>query len=89
MVRFLARAKDLPLLHTIQTDYGSYSMGTGDSLHGGKAAEAYHSPSSSAEVKNGGAIPSLLHTSSWSGALLIKHRDNITFFTFSILQMSG
>jgi hypothetical protein len=30
--------------------------------------EADHSPSSSAEVKNGGAIPSLPRTSSWRGA---------------------
>jgi hypothetical protein len=30
--------------------------------------EAEHSPSSSAEAKNGGAIPSLPHTSSWRGA---------------------
>jgi hypothetical protein len=30
--------------------------------------EADHSPPSSAEVKNGGAIPPLPHTSSWHGA---------------------
>jgi hypothetical protein len=30
--------------------------------------EAGHSPPSSAKVKNGGAIPSLFHTSSWRGA---------------------
>jgi hypothetical protein len=29
--------------------------------------ESYHSPPSSAEVKNGGAIPSFHHTSSWRG----------------------
>jgi hypothetical protein len=29
--------------------------------------EADHSPISSAELKNGGAIPSLSHTSSWRG----------------------
>jgi hypothetical protein len=36
--------------------------------------EADHSPASSAEVKNGGAIPPLLHMSSLRGASLIKHR---------------
>jgi hypothetical protein len=41
--------------------------------------EADHSPSSSAEVKNGGTIPPLLHTSSWCGAYLIEHRDIFTF----------
>jgi hypothetical protein len=30
--------------------------------------EADHSPPSSAKVKNRGAVPSLLHTSSWRGA---------------------
>jgi hypothetical protein len=30
--------------------------------------EAAHSPPSTAEVKNGGAIPPLPHTSSWRGA---------------------
>jgi hypothetical protein len=45
-------------------------MGTGGSFPGGKAAgrEADHSPLSSAEVKNGGAVPPLPHTSSWHGA---------------------
>jgi hypothetical protein len=43
------------------------------------AREADHSPPSSAEVKNDGAIPPLPHTSSWRGASLIKHRDNFKF----------
>jgi hypothetical protein len=43
---------------------------------GGKAD---HSPTSSAQVKNGGAIPSLRHTSSWPDAQLMNHRDNFTF----------
>jgi hypothetical protein len=30
--------------------------------------EADHSPLSSAEVKNGGAVPPILHMSSWHGA---------------------
>jgi hypothetical protein len=41
--------------------------------------EADHSPPSSAEVKSGGAIPSLSHMSSRRGAELIKHRENFTF----------
>jgi hypothetical protein len=34
----------------------------------GLGREADHSPPSSAEVKNDGAIPPLSHTSSWRGA---------------------
>jgi hypothetical protein len=41
--------------------------------------EADHSPPSTAEVKNGGAIPSLLHMSLCHSAYLIKYRDNFTF----------
>jgi hypothetical protein len=56
-------------------------MGTGSCFPGGEAtgAETDHSPPCSAEVNNGGAIPSLPHTSPWRGAELIKHRDNFTF----------
>jgi hypothetical protein len=41
---------------------------------------------SSAEVKNGGAVSPLLHTSWWRGAELIKHRDNVTFLLIGLLQ---
>jgi hypothetical protein len=41
--------------------------------------EADHSPPSSAEVKNGGATPVLLNTSSWRRAYLIKSMDNFAF----------
>jgi hypothetical protein len=37
--------------------------------------EAENSPSSSAEVKSGGAIPPLPHTSSWRSALLVNARS--------------
>jgi hypothetical protein len=37
--------------------------------------EAVHSPPSTPEVKNGGAVPPLSHMSSWPSAELIKHRD--------------
>jgi hypothetical protein len=58
----------------ISTGYGahpaSYSMGTGDYSPRVKCPgrEDQHSPPSSAEVKNGGAIPPLPDTSSWRGA---------------------
>jgi hypothetical protein len=41
--------------------------------------EADHSPPSSAEVKNGGAVPPLLHMSSWHGAQMKTYSDNLTF----------
>jgi hypothetical protein len=46
--------------------------------------EADHSPPSSAEVKNGGAIPPLPCMTSWHSAYLIKHRDNCIFLTFLV-----
>jgi hypothetical protein len=47
----------------------SYAMVTGNCFPGGKAGrEADYRPQCSAEIKNGGAIPSLPHTSSWRGA---------------------
>jgi hypothetical protein len=64
------RARDFSLLHNIQTGSGahpaSYTIGTGGSFPGGMrpGRETDHSPSSSAEVRNGGAIPPLPHTSS-------------------------
>jgi hypothetical protein len=59
------------LLHSVQTGSGAHpasnSVGTGGSYLGVKrpGREADHSPSSSVEVKNGGAIPPLPHTSLW------------------------
>jgi hypothetical protein len=59
------------LLHSVQTGSwahpGTYQMGTEDSFPWVKRPrrEADHSPPSSAEVKSGGAIPSLPHMSSW------------------------
>jgi hypothetical protein len=43
-----------------------------------RPGRAHHSPPSSPEVKNSGAIPQLPLMSSWPNALLIKHGD----FTF-------
>jgi hypothetical protein len=52
--------------------------------------EADHSPPSSAEVKNGGAVPSLPHTPSWCGTFLGTGTTSPDFFTFaiSILQLA-
>jgi hypothetical protein len=62
------------LLHSVQTGSGahpeSYPMGTGALSPGVKrpGREADHSPPSSADVKNGGAIPLLPHMPSWHRA---------------------
>jgi hypothetical protein len=45
----------------------------------GLGHEADHSPPSSAEVKNDGAIPPFRHASSLRSAYLIKHIENFTF----------
>jgi hypothetical protein len=72
--RFQAGIRDLAFLHSIHTASGlhpaSYPMRTEGDIPGGKAVgrEADHSPPSSAELKNGGAILPLPHTSSWRGA---------------------
>jgi hypothetical protein len=40
--------------------------------------ETHNSPPFCIEVKNDGAIPLLLHTSSWLGAKVIKAKDKFT-----------
>jgi hypothetical protein len=68
------QGKDFSLLHNVQSGRGahptSYPMGTGAISLGVKppGCGADHSPPSSAEVKNVGAIPPLLHMSSWHSA---------------------
>jgi hypothetical protein len=56
-------------LHTAQTGSGAHPASVryprGPRL---KGCEAGHSPPSSAEVKNGGALPPHLHMSSWPTA---------------------
>jgi hypothetical protein len=58
---------DFSLLHRIETGYrahpASYPMGTWGSFPGvmGPGREAEHSPQSSVEVKNGGAVHPLTH----------------------------
>jgi hypothetical protein len=39
--------------------------------------------SSTAEVKNGGAIPPLPHSYSWQDGYSIKHKENFTFYYLS------
>jgi hypothetical protein len=62
-VRFLVGERDYSLLHNIQTSFGthptSYTISTGAVSPGVKQQrhEADHSPPSSTEVKNSGAIP--------------------------------
>jgi hypothetical protein len=69
-VRIPAGAINLSLLHSVQTDSGahpaSYPMGTRGSFPRvvkRPGLEADHSPLSSAEIKNSGAIPPLPHAS--------------------------
>jgi hypothetical protein len=69
-IRFPLEAWCFSLFHGAKTSSGahatSYPMGCWGFFHGGKAAGPWtcpHSPST--EVKNGGAIFPLLHTSSW------------------------
>jgi hypothetical protein len=65
------RGKRFSLLYNFQTGPGahlaSHTMGTGGCFMGIKRqmCEADHTLPFSAGVKNGGAIPPLLHTSSW------------------------
>jgi hypothetical protein len=56
-------------------------MGTEDISPGikGQEGESDHSPPSSVEAKNGGAILPRPYTSSWHGAEVIKHKDNFNF----------
>jgi hypothetical protein len=78
------QGQDFSLVHNVQTGSGPTqppgrwvprALSQGVKRQG---READHSPPTSAEIENGGAIRSLLHTSSWSGAQLIKHKDNFT-----------
>jgi hypothetical protein len=66
-------------LHSVQTDSGAHPMGIGGLIPlevKRQGREADHSPLSSAEVKKGGAVPSLPHA--FMALCLIKHRDNFT-----------
>jgi hypothetical protein len=69
-VQFLAGERDFSLFHSIQTSSSAHPASRGFFPPGVKQleCEADDSPPSSAEVKNGGAIPPLPHTPSWHGA---------------------
>jgi hypothetical protein len=73
-VRFRVGASYFFILHSIQADFEAYPasnpMDTEGYFSGVKrpGREADHSFLSSAEVKNGGAIPPLADMSSWRGA---------------------
>jgi hypothetical protein len=66
-ILFPAGAREFCLLHSVQTGSeartGSYSMGTGGSTPEVKrpGRETGYLPPSSAKVKNGGAMPPLIH----------------------------
>jgi hypothetical protein len=68
------KGRDFSLFRSVQTRSGAHPTScprsTGEYFPGGKAAGAWRWPLTfiSAEVKNGGALPPLPHTSSWHGA---------------------
>jgi hypothetical protein len=63
-IRFPVGAKDISLLHSVQTGPGIHPDSNPRGLKW-PGCEADHSPPSIAEVKNDGAIPPFLHKSSW------------------------
>jgi hypothetical protein len=65
----------------------SYPVGSGVSFPRIKrpGREADHSPPHRVEVKNGGGIPPLLHTSSWCNIL---HRDILLLFSYLPVNLS-
>jgi hypothetical protein len=74
MVRFAAGDRGSSLLQGVQTGFGDhpteYKIDVRGLFPGTKRLEraADNSPASSAEVKNGGSLLPLPHTSSWRGA---------------------
>jgi hypothetical protein len=88
LVLFAGRNRYFYLFHSFQTGSGahtaSYPLGNGAFSPGLKlpAREADHSLLSSAEVKNGGAVPPLPDASSSLGTLLVKRRDNFTLILY-------
>jgi hypothetical protein len=76
MARFFFSAASRPTLrptHPLQWLQRLISLGVKWPGH-----ETDHSPPTTAEEKNGRAIPPLPHMSSWHSAYLIKHRNNCT-----------
>jgi hypothetical protein len=91
-VRFPAEAKDFPLFHGVQAGFGShpasYAMDTEAVSLGVKrpGCEAQHSPPSSVEVKNGGAIPAPPFI--FMAWCLIKYME-FTFYLLLLLSREG
>jgi hypothetical protein len=80
----LCIASTVAVEHTqppIQWVFGAISPGVKQPGH-----EADHSPLSSAEVKNGQAIPVFPHMTSWHSTELIKHRGDFTFTFYYIIS---
>jgi hypothetical protein len=89
----IGREKGFSLLYSVQTGSGAHerllSNGYWDSFPGGKSD---HSPPSSAEVKNGGAIPTFplrLHGIMLNYLSTITHRKNFLFFLISTVLLRG
>jgi hypothetical protein len=85
----LPQGQDSSLLHSNQTASWAHPapclMGAGGTIYPGfkwLGRGADYSPPSSAEVKNGGALPPLPHMSSWHSTYLIKHRDQFTHYLY-------
>jgi hypothetical protein len=88
-VRFPAGARGFSLLDSVQADSASYPMGMGGSTLGNKVAGSWSwPPPFSAEVKNGRAILSLPRTPSWSGASLIRDRNNFILTSLAVCGLT-
>jgi hypothetical protein len=80
-VQFPTEERNLPTPNSAQNP-ASYPIVTGGSFPGRAKRpryEADQSPPYTFEIKNGGAITPLPHTSSWCGALLVKPGTNLFF----------
>jgi hypothetical protein len=68
LVRFLAEGREYPLLYNVPTQPPTqrFSSVISSKLKR-QGREVDHSPPSNDEIKNGGAISSFPHTSSWCG----------------------
>jgi hypothetical protein len=78
----LGRRNKFFLLHSVQTGYGTHPVDTEALSPGVKylGHEADHSLSTSVDVKIGGAISPIPHTSYWHSACLIKQEGSFTFY---------
>lgn len=81
-VSISVRGKTFSRIHCVETASevhpASYAMGTRGCLSRSEVTGAWNWPPN-VDINNGGAILSLQHTSSWRGALIIKHWDNCSY----------